>query len=144
MTGPLGTVTLMVGMALLMVIVAGALLPAVWLAVSPIEATTVYEPALTGAVPPGVYVSVTAPRSAPSTPVAEPLPAQAVVSADGNEQVGDAVAALLERRTATDAIVCLTTPEPFVAVGIWYEDFTQTTDEEVVALLRENWEGLRP
>jgi putative phosphoribosyl transferase len=38
-----------------------------------------------------------------------------------------------------DEVVCLATPEPFVAVGIWYEDFTQTTDEEVVALLRENW-----
>jgi putative phosphoribosyl transferase len=38
-----------------------------------------------------------------------------------------------------DTIACLATPEPFVAVGIWYEDFTQTTDEEVVALLQENW-----
>ena len=30
---------------------------------------------------------------------------------------------------------CLTTPEPFFAVGLWYEDFSQTTDEEVRDLL---------
>jgi putative phosphoribosyl transferase len=34
-----------------------------------------------------------------------------------------------------DAIVCARTPEPFLAVGVWYEDFTQTTDDEVRALL---------
>jgi putative phosphoribosyl transferase len=34
-----------------------------------------------------------------------------------------------------DAIVCAMTPEPFLAVGQWYEDFTQTTDEEVRRLL---------
>ena len=28
-------------------------------------------------------------------------------------------------------VVCLYTPEPFMAVGRWYDDFTQTTDEEV-------------
>ena len=28
-------------------------------------------------------------------------------------------------------------PEPFRAVGLWYEDFTQTTDEEVRDLLRQ-------
>ncbi|TMH26161.1 MAG: phosphoribosyltransferase, partial [Betaproteobacteria bacterium] len=27
------------------------------------------------------------------------------------------------------------TPQPFRAVGVWYEDFTQTTDAEVHALL---------
>jgi putative phosphoribosyl transferase len=35
-----------------------------------------------------------------------------------------------------DEIVCAVTPEPFHAVGLWYEDFSQTTDEEVHALLR--------
>jgi predicted phosphoribosyltransferase len=30
-----------------------------------------------------------------------------------------------------DECVCATTPEPFYAVGIWYEDFSQTTDDEV-------------
>ncbi|HWF45478.1 MAG TPA: phosphoribosyltransferase [Bryobacteraceae bacterium] len=36
-----------------------------------------------------------------------------------------------------DEIVCAYTPEPFVAVGIWYEDFSQTSDEEVERLLKE-------
>ena len=31
--------------------------------------------------------------------------------------------------------VCAITPEPFQAVGLWYRDFSQTTDEEVRALL---------
>jgi putative phosphoribosyl transferase len=34
-----------------------------------------------------------------------------------------------------DAVVCLATPDPFYAVGLWYEDFEQTQDEEVHALL---------
>ncbi len=34
-----------------------------------------------------------------------------------------------------DDIVCGQTPEPFLAVGLWYEDFSQTTDEEVRAEL---------
>jgi predicted phosphoribosyltransferase len=35
-----------------------------------------------------------------------------------------------------DEVVCLATPEPFVAVGLHYADFDQTTDEEVILLLR--------
>ncbi len=34
-----------------------------------------------------------------------------------------------------DEVVCLITPTPFAAVGYWYEDFSQTTDEEVRELL---------
>jgi putative phosphoribosyl transferase len=34
-----------------------------------------------------------------------------------------------------DDVVCLRTPEPFVAVGLWYRDFTPTSDEEVRSLL---------
>ena len=34
-----------------------------------------------------------------------------------------------------DDIVCAITPEPFYAVGLWYDDFGQTTDEEVHDLL---------
>ena len=30
-----------------------------------------------------------------------------------------------------DRVICLAMPEPFSAVGQWYEDFSQTTDEEV-------------
>ena len=38
-------------------------------------------------------------------------------------------------RELADAVLCLETPEPFSAVGQWYQDFDQTTDEEVVELL---------
>jgi putative phosphoribosyl transferase len=34
-----------------------------------------------------------------------------------------------------DDIVCLSTPDPFQAVGLWYEDFDQTSDEKVHELL---------
>ncbi|WP_351228115.1 phosphoribosyltransferase family protein [Streptomyces sp. NPDC002133] len=44
----------------------------------------------------------------------------------------DAVAWL---RTEADEVVCLSTPRAFSAVGEWYRDFSQTPDEEVVALL---------
>jgi putative phosphoribosyl transferase len=38
-------------------------------------------------------------------------------------------------RDIADEIVCAETPEPFLAVGRWYDDFSQTTDEEVHDLL---------
>ena len=38
-------------------------------------------------------------------------------------------------REVADDVVCARTPEPFHAVGLWYEDFSQTTDEEVRELL---------
>jgi predicted phosphoribosyltransferase len=38
-------------------------------------------------------------------------------------------------RPEVDEIVCAVTPEPFYAVGVWYQDFNQTTDEEVHQLL---------
>ncbi len=34
-----------------------------------------------------------------------------------------------------DKVVCLRQPEPFLGVGLWYQDFTQTSDGEVGALL---------
>jgi putative phosphoribosyl transferase len=40
-----------------------------------------------------------------------------------------------EFRALVDQIVCSETPDPFFAVGIWYEDFSQTTDEEVHEIL---------
>ncbi len=40
-------------------------------------------------------------------------------------------------RAVVDDVVCALTPEPFYAVGSWYRDFTQTTDDEVHALLDE-------
>ena len=36
-----------------------------------------------------------------------------------------------------DDVVCVRTPAPFVAVGLWYRDFTPTTDSEVRALLEK-------
>jgi predicted phosphoribosyltransferase len=38
-------------------------------------------------------------------------------------------------RGEADDVVCAATPEPFYAVGLWYEDFEQTTDAEVRELL---------
>jgi putative phosphoribosyl transferase len=40
-----------------------------------------------------------------------------------------------EFRAHVDQTVCVATPEPFQAVGVWYEDFSQTTDAEVRELL---------
>jgi putative phosphoribosyl transferase len=40
-----------------------------------------------------------------------------------------------EFRAQVDDVVCLLTPEPFLAVGAWYADFTQTSDDEVRELL---------
>lgn len=39
------------------------------------------------------------------------------------------------REREVDDVICLRTPQPFQAVGLWYDDFTQTTDEEVHDLL---------
>ena len=38
-------------------------------------------------------------------------------------------------RNVADEVVCALTPEPFRAVGLWYADFSQTTDDEVRQLL---------
>ena len=40
-----------------------------------------------------------------------------------------------EMKAKADEVICAITPEPFEAVGRWYEDFSQTTDEEVRELL---------
>lgn len=39
-------------------------------------------------------------------------------------------------RAEVDELICGDTPEPFYAVGSWYSNFIQTTDEEVERLLR--------
>ncbi len=38
-------------------------------------------------------------------------------------------------RAEADEVICLRTPDAFEAVGLWYDDFTQTTDDEVHAFL---------
>jgi hypothetical protein len=40
-----------------------------------------------------------------------------------------------ELRAEVDEVICAITPEPFLAVRHWYEDFSQTTDDEVRDLL---------
>ncbi len=50
----------------------------------------------------------------------------APVCAPGSEQ---------RLRAEADRIVCLEAPEPFMAVGQWYEVFDQTSDETVIDLL---------
>ncbi len=57
-------------------------------------------------------------------------PARLVVAVPvGDPQVCDAL------RAVADEVVCLLTPRRLHAVGIWYEDFSQTTDDEVRSLL---------
>jgi len=40
-----------------------------------------------------------------------------------------------EYRMGVDEIICARMPEPFMGVGMWYRDFSQTTDEEVREIL---------
>jgi len=42
-----------------------------------------------------------------------------------------------ELRRDVDELICVATPAPFFAVGLWYEDFTATNDVEVRTLLAE-------
>jgi erythromycin esterase-like protein/predicted phosphoribosyltransferase len=47
-------------------------------------------------------------------------------------------------KDVADDVICAVTPEPFHAVGLWYQDFSQTSDDEVRALLaRHNPEAVR-
>lgn len=39
-------------------------------------------------------------------------------------------------------VICLWQPEPFYGVGLWYEDFTQVSDQEVICLLNNHWQKL--
>jgi erythromycin esterase-like protein/predicted phosphoribosyltransferase len=59
-------------------------------------------------------------------------PAAVIVAAP----VGAAESCARLQRVA-DAVVCAETPEPFHAVGLWYRRFDQTTDDEVIELLRQ-------
>jgi putative phosphoribosyl transferase len=45
-----------------------------------------------------------------------------------------------ELKRQADCVVCLFMPESFYAIGEFYDDFSQTTDEEVIELLRKNRE----
>ncbi|HEY7117300.1 MAG TPA: erythromycin esterase family protein [Tepidisphaeraceae bacterium] len=48
----------------------------------------------------------------------------------GSTSVGESL------RDVVDAVVCAEMPEPFYAVGVWYDDFGPTADAEVQAVLR--------
>ena len=47
-------------------------------------------------------------------------------------------------RDEADEVVCAATPEPFQAVGLWYQSFPQASDEEVRALLEEAQKNAAP
>jgi putative phosphoribosyl transferase len=55
-----------------------------------------------------------------------------------------APAAYDEFRREVDAVACVFTPEPFHAVGLWYQDFSQTDDDEVRDLLARSARELGP
>lgn len=55
-----------------------------------------------------------------------------------------AAATCQELQTAVNQVVCLATPEPFYSVGLWYEDFPQTTDEQVRDLLHQAETSYQP
>lgn len=47
-------------------------------------------------------------------------------------------------RQEVDDLVCVDTPKSFRAIGEFYEDFSQVTDQEVTGLLRRNWQETVP
>jgi predicted phosphoribosyltransferase len=47
-------------------------------------------------------------------------------------------------REVADEVICPFTPEPFRAVGLWYADFSQTTDKEVRQFLSLGVSGATP
>ncbi|VTU14467.1 Putative phosphoribosyl transferasec/MT0597 [Variovorax sp. SRS16] len=68
--------------------------------------------------------------------------AVAVARAGGPQRIVVAVPvasrdAVRNLQAVADEVVCVLTPEDFHAVGLWYADFTQTSDEEVRRLLRD-------
>jgi putative phosphoribosyl transferase len=52
----------------------------------------------------------------------------------------DAVS-MLEKEA--DEVICISLPDAFYAVGLWFQDFAQTTDEEVIALLEKNRQEMK-
>ena len=42
-------------------------------------------------------------------------------------------------RDEADEVICADTPDAFRAVSLWYDDFSQTSDEEVRQLLQQAW-----
>ncbi|MDA8168809.1 MAG: phosphoribosyltransferase [Nitrospiraceae bacterium] len=44
-----------------------------------------------------------------------------------------------ELKAVSDELICLETPLFFMAIGEYYEDFTQVSDEQVIELLHKSW-----
>ena len=42
-------------------------------------------------------------------------------------------------RNQVDEVICLAEPEPFVAIGAWYVDFSQVSDDQVRQMLKKVW-----
>ncbi len=53
-------------------------------------------------------------------------------------------AAVRDLARLADEVDCVSTPDPFLAVGRFYEDFDQATDAEVVELLARARAGVNP
>ena len=64
--------------------------------------------------------------------VRQQQPAQVIVAVP----VG-APSTCAELANDADQVVCVRTPDPFIAVGLWYRDFTPTTDADVRQLLEQ-------
>jgi len=68
--------------------------------------------------------------------VRQSKPARVVAAAPvGAAETCERLAAL------ADDVICAATPEPFQAVGLWYEQFDQTSDAEVIDLLEKGAGG---
>lgn len=54
-----------------------------------------------------------------------------------------ATQAVQRLRQDADEVVCVSTPQAFSSVGQWYDDFSQTSDDEVMELLQQSRRALR-
>src|SRR5439155_1560109 len=61
------------------------------------------------------------------------------VGAPGNPELG--IGAVAEDVEVLDEVIVLATPEPFYAVGQWYDSFPQVSDEQVIEMLRSGASG---
>ncbi len=52
------------------------------------------------------------------------------------------LSSIQEFRKEVDQVICLLTPESFFAIGAFYKDFSQTSDEDVITLLDRNREEI--
>lgn len=70
--------------------------------------------------------------------VREQRPARLVVAAP---VAAAATTAALRREAGVDEVVCVAEPESFWSVGTWYEEFPQTTDDEIAQVLARAWQA---